>query len=325
MYVFFYFDTSLTPLHLLLLGLDCALTSSAPVVTTFSSKNGVSTMRIEHHTAAGHTLHFMSPKEPKPALMALSATDDGSPYSHSSSAEDENDADGADGAGGSGGGSKRGRKSIAATRSKLKAMALEKKGGRLLFSSQSSSVDVLKLLPLTSLEGKRMDALCSRVRIFRLYAHRYQNYDPGGETLVPGTSTSSSSPSGGGSRGSFSMSGVGSGVSSSRGGSGSGGGVGAAASVRHEKQRVPPIDLCEAVTLQCLALIDDLRKGENNLTPPRHLNVAEAMKEANATLPAVFVTLFTGEPDARVQRMAMECKVLDAVFEAALAPYTSYQ
>ena len=95
--------------------------------------------------------------------------------------------------------------------------------------------------------------------------------------------------------------------------------------MRHEKQRVPPIDLCEAVTLQCLALIDDLRKGENNLTPPRHLNVAEAMKEANATLPAVFATFFTGEPDARVQRMAMECKVLDAVFEAALAPYTSYQ
>lgn len=53
-------------------------------------------------------------------------------------------------------------------------------------------------------------------------------------------------------------------------------------------------------------------------------SVQEALKEANATKPAAFATLFGGEPDARVQNICVEIKLLDAVFEAALAPYVTF-
>ena len=183
----------------------------------------------------------MASHEPKPLLTALSTTDDDN------------------GSGGSSGSSE--SPSVIA----VEALALDKKGGRLVFSSSPSAIDVLKLMPLTAVDGKQVHSLCSRTRLFRLYANRYQSFDA-------------------------------------------------------EKGEQPPIELCEAVVAQCLALIDELHKGDPPPSP-RHATLADAMKEANNTLPAVFSTFFTGEPHFRMQRFAMEVKLLDAVFDAALAPY----
>jgi hypothetical protein len=50
-------------------------------------------------------------------------------------------------------------------------------------------------------------------------------------------------------------------------------------------------------------------------------NLAEALKEVASKTPEEFAVLCTGEPNFDAQKMACEIKLLDAVFEAALAPY----
>ena len=82
----------------------------------------------------------------------------------------------------------------------------------------------------------------------------------------------------------------------------------------------PPVSLCEALAVQCMNIIDELRKG---VPPPRRNNgsVSDSMKEANEVMPAVFSSFFGGEPDLFVQKLCVDVKLLDALFEAALSPY----
>ena len=49
--------------------------------------------------------------------------------------------------------------------------------------------------------------------------------------------------------------------------------------------------------------------------------MAEALKEVASKTPEDFASLCAGEPNFDAQKMACEIKLLDAVFEAALAPY----
>jgi hypothetical protein len=81
-----------------------------------------------------------------------------------------------------------------------------------------------------------------------------------------------------------------------------------------------PSSIAEVVAGQCLDVIDDIGKGS---PPPRRHggSVSEAMKEALATSPYTFAALYGGDADTRLQKVAFEVKLFDAVFEAALAPY----
>ena len=70
-----------------------------------------------------------------------------------------------------------------------------------------------------------------------------------------------------------------------------------------------------------LDLIETLVKGE---APPRRFkNMSEYIHEANEMMPAEFSKRFGGEADVKMQRLCYETKVMDAVFEAALAPCTT--
>jgi hypothetical protein len=81
-----------------------------------------------------------------------------------------------------------------------------------------------------------------------------------------------------------------------------------------------PLHMCEAVVSQCVDLIEDLRKGEE-VAPLKGRNVPEMIKEANTLKAGDLPARYAGESDVRLQNMAYELKLLDAVFDAALAPY----
>ena len=143
---------------------------------------------------------------------------------------------------------------------------LNKTGGRVCFSSESSGLDVLKLTPVLDNESRQLRQLLAHVPLQRRFAYMFH----------------------------------------------------AAADV--SSGATLPLGLCEAVCASCLDIIDLLRRG---LPPPRRHNgsVPESMKEAHASKAVAFSTFFGGEPDMRMQKMACELKLLDAVFSAAVAPY----
>lgn len=49
--------------------------------------------------------------------------------------------------------------------------------------------------------------------------------------------------------------------------------------------------------------------------------MVETLREANSVNPTVFRTFFTGDSDPQAQVLAFETKLVDSVFEAAIAPY----
>ena len=129
---------------------------------------------------------------------------------------------------------------------------------RLVFSAEDTSVNVLKLIPLSPTETDQVETMLSFLPIFALYAYRYKS----------------------------------------------------------EPQ--PPLDMCEDMIRVSLDLVDVLTKGA--APPRRHKHLMDYIHEANDMMPAEFAALFGGEADAKMQQICYETKVMDAVFEAALAP-----
>ena len=201
--------------------------------------SGVTTVRLEHRSPAAGALYFLSAREPKPLLPPLSASNDAG--------------------------------ATATPVPPRRKGPLDRPGGRLLFSSEPSSIDVLKVLPLAAAEAQALDRMKARVRFFRLFAALAQCYDPLGAGTPPA-------------------------------------------------ERAPHLMLCHKVVGACLDLLKDLVKGAD-AGRPRYATEAEAMKDANGTLPAVFAGRFAGEPNGPMQRVAVDCKVMDAVFDAAVASY----
>ena len=87
---------------------------------------------------------------------------------------------------------------------------------------------------------------------------------------------------------------------------------------RHDAD-LPSKALCEQVVKALLELIDAMYRGDP--PPRRHAKVSDFINEANATNPAKLAAMYGGEADSRVQSVAYELKLLDSLFEAALAPY----
>ena len=208
----------------------------------------VTTALLEHRSEAAGSLYLLNAREPKPELDPMESTDDDAPAGVPVALAPQRL------------GSMREAKRRAQAMSGLT-------GSRLLFSTSKSTVDALKIVPLTQRESAAIDEMIGRRYLFKLYAFLAQVYDPSGAGAEP----------------------------------------------------PPYLKLCEKLVSECLGLIDAFRKG----APPkrRHEAMAEHIKEANATLPAQFASFYTGEPNAWAQRIAVETKLLDAVFEAALAPY----
>ena len=77
---------------------------------------------------------------------------------------------------------------------------------------------------------------------------------------------------------------------------------------------IPAHHLCEPLASLCLDILDELRKGD----PPVRRGadkVADALELAAASSFEEVSKSYGGEPDGRMQRMACELKLLDAVFE----------
>ena len=68
----------------------------------------------------------------------------------------------------------------------------------------------------------------------------------------------------------------------------------------------------------CLDCIDDFSQNESAVRT--NASVDEIMKEATQP-PQDFAKLFSGEPNSMAQKVAIEVKLMDAIFAAALAPY----
>ena len=67
-----------------------------------------------------------------------------------------------------------------------------------------------------------------------------------------------------------------------------------------------------------LDLLDDLDFGDP--PPRRHPKVKDYLAEAKAQNAAELAVLYGGEPNVKIQNVAYELKLLDALFEASLAP-----
>ena len=85
----------------------------------------------------------------------------------------------------------------------------------------------------------------------------------------------------------------------------------------------PPLDMCETLIEVCLQLLDDLIKGGTG--PRRHKNILHHANEAISTMPLAFSEFFGGDPNAKNQKLALDMKLMDAVFEATLAPYNRFR
>jgi hypothetical protein len=86
---------------------------------------------------------------------------------------------------------------------------------------------------------------------------------------------------------------------------------------------VAVIGQCESLMEHCLDLIGEFRKSGNS---PHFQHISKTaflatMKESYHMVPATLAQLFSGEPDPRMQKLAYEVKLLDALFNAIIAPY----
>jgi len=86
-----------------------------------------------------------------------------------------------------------------------------------------------------------------------------------------------------------------------------------------KKEEDFPVNMCEQLVSLLLDLLDDLGKGYP--TPRRFENVADFCTEANSLNESTFAQLFGGEINDDVQNLCIETKLLDALFEAVVAPY----
>jgi hypothetical protein len=156
------------------------------------------------------------------------------------------------------------------------------------FRTKSSGVDIVKIMPITKEEDVLLNRLLSYIPILHLYAHNY----------------------------------------------------------KVEKLKHPPVHMCERMVAMLLCLINDLVKG--GFTSVGSKTVVDSCNEANAVSTIELASIYGGEPNRMyvmpflaldslmsyftppfrvvfsVQRMCCEVKLMNAVFEAALAPYNRY-
>ncbi len=92
----------------------------------------------------------------------------------------------------------------------------------------------------------------------------------------------------------------------------------------HAESGRPSIEECEEVIEICAQLIDDLIRGDAPEDQVRDDHAGDNIARATAMDAATFSTVFGGEPDAKVQGLCCELKLMDAVFECCLAPYNAY-
>jgi hypothetical protein len=139
----------------------------------------------------------------------------------------------------------------------------KERGCELCFSSEFSSLDILRVQPLSDKDSKQLSYFISKIPLFRLYAYRWHCAALGGEPL--------------------------------------------------------PNDLTEPLVAQCLDLLNVLRKSPQ---PPRYGgSVIENMKEAQVTSPLAFSALHAGVANPLLQKLCLELKLFDCVFDATVAPY----
>ncbi len=86
---------------------------------------------------------------------------------------------------------------------------------------------------------------------------------------------------------------------------------------RYKTDEQLPLDLCEQLISVVLMLIDDLTRGEFKLPG----TMADLVNEANSLQAAAFALKFGGEPEVTFQNATVDIKLIDAIFDAALAPY----
>ena len=94
-----------------------------------------------------------------------------------------------------------------------------------------------------------------------------------------------------------------------------------------ENARTVPNDIVESCITVLLRLMDHVTKGDgfgSGVASLMKKPTSEWIPKANSMLPTEFTSLFIGQPDVPYQNKIIECKIMDTVFDMALAAYNRY-
>jgi hypothetical protein len=205
----------------------------------------ISSIRLEHRSLPGKTLHFSVLREPKPPLLR-------SKSSNRESIDAGSDAETA----------RLSHHRLRSTR-------------RIVFSTERSELDILKVCPVSHSFVTRLKKLMSYIPELKRYSQVYH--------------------------------------------------ASAFDEVCDKTGPVAVLQLCDSLAGHCLDLIKAFRRGAESFSHDRDQIAKEhfmaIMMETSYMAPAALAQLFGGDRDVKMQKLAHELKLLDALFNAIIAPY----